>query len=122
MITDRIENFSLYLSVHRSLEKVRDLLQVVQQQGFPEGTFCFDEYVLTCDSSLQQTDLKAFDEQITIYYTLKGTDRLTWKSSTIQEESVEIPTEHVAIFAPQEAHALCSNNDNVKRVIIKVPV
>jgi beta-galactosidase beta subunit len=117
MIIDHIKNFSLYIPLHRNLEKVGELLQVVEQQGFPEGVFSFDEYTITCESSTKELPLKAHKKEIIVYYTLKGTDCL----GTTKRE-VSLPTDYMAIFLPHETHAPIKSNDEVKRVIIKVPV
>jgi len=116
MIIDHINNFDRYISLHRNLEKVKEFLQVVEQQGFPEGVFSFDEYTLTCESSTKELPPQVHKKEIVVYYTLTGTDCIR-----TEEKEIEVPTDYIAIFLPHEAHAPKSNTE-VKRVIISIPL
>ncbi len=99
MIIDHIQNFARYISLHRNLEKVEELLKIVEQQGFPEGIFSFDDYTLTCESSTQELSPKT-QKEIIVYYTLEGTDCIG-----TTEKEIKLPTDYIAIFLPHEAHA-----------------
>jgi len=125
MIIDHVENFDIYLPLYRGLAKVADFLHVVEQQGFPEGEFLFDDCTLLCESSSEKKEapIKPHKGQIVIHYVLEGTDRIGWRPLISDEQQwIDLPVDYMAIFSPQEAHGALWADTNVKKLTIKVPL
>jgi beta-galactosidase beta subunit len=146
MIIESLDQFKKYLPLHPLFPQTYEFLNLVQQQGFPDGDFPLDGHrcIATVVSGDQEPAglLAAHRQHITVHYVVSGRDCVGWKPmSTCDIVVTEYESEHdkisygdpsmtsidlhqnyVGVFFPYDAYALLPCNDFVKRVIVKLAI
>ena len=148
MITDKLERFERYLSVHPGFRAGFEFLRRPDLKQLPPGRHEIDGRRLYAMVALDQgrgrekSLLESHRKYIDIQFLAVGVDVMGWRPTELcdriatpydaekdvclfydrPETWLEVPASYFAIFFPDDAHAPLATTEKVHKVIVKVAV
>lgn len=147
MIIDTLDNAHRYYSIHPSFEEAFKYLLNIKDELFKDCPYRNECHGFAAifenveGKGREKAKLEAHQKFIDIQYTFSGNEEIGWKPSQLctpeilynSEKDIEfysdrpfswfpVPPNTFAIFFPEDGHAPMAGLNNIKKIIIKVPV
>lgn len=148
MITDHLQRFERYLSVHPGFRAGSEFLRRPDLEQLAPGRYELDGprlfAIVAADQGRgrEKSLLEFHRKYIDIQYLVAGVDLIGWRPIELcdrlatpydaekdigffydrPETWLEVPPDHFAILFPEDAHAPLAATGNVRKVVVKVAV
>ncbi|SHI81088.1 YhcH/YjgK/YiaL family protein [Dethiosulfatibacter aminovorans DSM 17477] len=149
MITDSINNFKLYQSMHEGLRKAIEFVEESLKENKEDGYYAFDDsfYALICsyDTLVDRKEYESHDKYIDVQFIIEGeeaiyfSDRSSMERVTDYDEKddftlykgkadgvVNLKKGRFAIFYPDDVHmpkcAIDNKSSHVRKIITKIKI